>query len=124
MIEGIHDKNAVTLIDKQTCGQLKVSKAGALAPEIVEKSAFAVEYLNYVVQSIGHIDVVLRIQSNSFRPEEVSLVVPHVADGILEVAVAIQHLDAKVHGIHHDQVWPLQAQPRGEVELAVAAAIL
>ena len=47
---------------------------------------------------------------------------PICADGVLERAGTIEHLDAEVHGIHDDQVVTIEAQLSRIVKLALALA--
>src|SRR5271165_1077445 len=120
----VHHEDSIIAIDEQTRRQSKISEPCALLTEVIQEDAFSIKYLHHVVQTIDHVNVAFRIHSHSLWPEEIAPAVPHVSDGALERPGTVQHLDAEVHRIHHNQVRAVEAQLRRIVKFAVTSPIL
>ena len=107
-IEGIHHIDAVVVVDLQSGRQLKVSQSGASLAEVVQKPAFAVEDLHNAQLAVDDVKMSFGIEADPFRAKHPSCPISELPDGIAKAAGAVEDLNAKVHGIHYDQVRTVQ----------------
>src|SRR5208337_4539560 len=101
-IKGIHHKNPVLVVDKQSRRQLKLSRVRASFSEVIKQISLAIKYLHHSPQAIDDIQIPFRVDSNSFRPKHAATVVADLSDRIAKTPRAVQYLYAEVHGVDHD----------------------
>src|ERR1700731_990356 len=123
-VKRIDHENPVLRIDRDPGRQLGLSRFRALASEVIEQIALAIENLHHAPQSIHDIQVAFGIDSDAFWPEHRAAAVADAPDGKPELPGPIKYLYAKVHGIDHDQVVPIQAQFGGIVEFTFSPPVL
>src|SRR5208282_4622568 len=123
-IEGIHDVNAIRAVNLQPGRQLKVSESGSALAKVIQKPAFAVEDLHDSPETVDDVKMSFGIEADSFWTEHRSRAVPNVPNGIVERAGAVQHLNAEVHCVHHEELRTVQPQLCRIVEFPLAGSIL
>src|ERR1035438_5947841 len=121
-VKGIHNIDAIVVVDIKSGRQLKLFGPGSLPPEVIQQLPLLVEDLHHTPLSVDDVKMRFGIKSDSLRPKHPSRAVPNFSDRVAERARAIEDLHAEIHGIHHRQILPMQPQLRGEVKLAVAGA--
>ena len=107
-IEGIDYVDAVVFVDFESGGQLKLSESSAVLPEVIQEPALAIEGLHHAPQAVYDIEVAFGVEADSFGAEHSSGAVGELADCVVEGAGAVENLNAKVHGIHHEQLRAVQ----------------
>ena len=123
-VERVHHKNPVVMVDKQPRRQLELSRMRTLGAEVVEQLTLAVENLHHPPQSIHHVKIAFRVNTDRLRPEHGPGAVADLSNGVLERSGAVKHLHTEVHGIYHHQIRPVQPEFGGQIELALTVARL
>src|SRR5579862_3506822 len=119
----IHHVDPVAAIDCQAGGQLEISHTRVLS-EVIKEMPFAIEDLHHVIESVGHVQMAFRVHADAFWTVKVAAALARTSDCVAEAARAIQHLNAEIHGVDHDEVRAIQAQFGRKVEFAVAVPAL
>ena len=107
------------IIDLQSRRQLKLSVAGAAPAKVIQQAPLVIEYLHDPPLPIDHVQVAFGIESNPLRPEDPSRAIANLADRVFELAAAVQHLHAEIHGVDHHQVLPVQPQLGRKIKFPV-----
>src|SRR3954470_24558689 len=123
MIVGIHDVDAVVLVDEESGRQIEVSRGIPASAEVVKQLAFAIEGLDHAPKAVHDVQTVFTVERNALRTEHAATVVARVSDGVMEFARAAEHLYPEIHGIDHGKLLIRQLQLGREVEFAIAAAV-
>src|SRR5271166_3117318 len=109
-IKGVHHKNPVFLVDKQSRRQLKLSCVRASSSEVIEQISLAIEYLHHAPETIDDIQIAFRVDADPFRPVDASTGVAGLPNRVAKSSRAIQHLHPEIHGVDYDQVVAIQSQ--------------
>src|SRR5258708_32983272 len=93
-------------VNKRPRRKLEISKARAAA-EVVQQSSLAIEHLHLPAPSLNNVEVAFGIEPDAFGTEHVPGAIAKLANGVLEVAGAVEHLHPEIHRIHNNQSRPV-----------------
>src|SRR5215469_14154195 len=108
-VKRIDHKNPVLRINRETGGQLELSHFWAPSSEVIEQVTLAIEDLHHAPQCVHDVQVAFGVDSDSFRTKRCAGAVSNTPNRKLELSRPIENLNAKVHGVDHDQIGAIQA---------------